>query len=50
MIAPLYLEELNHVAPRDTVLLIQDLDGVVGVGLVRLKQSHIKQYNIHECL
>jgi hypothetical protein len=31
VIAPLYLEELHCFTPRDTILLIQDLDWVLGV-------------------
>jgi hypothetical protein len=31
MIAPLNLEELDHLVNRDTILLIQDLDGVLGI-------------------
>jgi hypothetical protein len=31
VVAPLYLEEHDHFMPRDTVLLIQDLDGMLGV-------------------
>jgi hypothetical protein len=31
VVAPLYLEELDHFMPRDTILLIQDLDGALGV-------------------
>jgi hypothetical protein len=31
VVAPLYLEELDHFTPRDTIILIQDLDGVLGV-------------------
>jgi hypothetical protein len=50
MIAPLYIEELNHLACHDTVILIQDLDGVLEICQVRLKRCHVKQYNIHGCL
>jgi hypothetical protein len=31
VVAPLYLEELDCFMPRDTILLIQDLDRVLGV-------------------
>jgi hypothetical protein len=31
VVTPLYLEELDRLTPRDTILLIQDLDGVLGV-------------------
>jgi hypothetical protein len=31
VVAPLYLEELDYFTPRDTILLIQDLDWVLGV-------------------
>jgi hypothetical protein len=48
MIAPLYLEELNHLAPHDTVLLIQDLDWMLRIGQVCLEQCHVRQYNIHK--
>jgi hypothetical protein len=29
VVAPLYLEELDHFTPRDTILQIQDFDGVL---------------------
>jgi hypothetical protein len=31
VIAPLYLQELDSFMPRDMILLIQDLDWVLGV-------------------
>jgi hypothetical protein len=31
VVAPLYLEELDYFTPHDTILLIQDLDWVLGV-------------------
>jgi hypothetical protein len=31
VVAPLYLEELDCFTPRDMILLIQDLDRVLGV-------------------
>jgi hypothetical protein len=37
VVAPLYLEELECFTPPDTILLIQDLDRVLGVRQVGLK-------------
>jgi hypothetical protein len=37
VVAPLYLEELGHFTSRDTILLIQDLDRVLGVRQVSLE-------------
>jgi hypothetical protein len=31
VVARLYLEELDHFTPHDTILLIQDFDWVLGV-------------------
>jgi hypothetical protein len=42
MVAPLYLEELVSIAPRDTVLLIQDLDQMLGVYQVSLEWCHVQ--------
>jgi hypothetical protein len=49
MVAPLYLEELNGLAPGD-ILLIQDLDRVIRIGQICFERCHFRQYNIHECL
>jgi hypothetical protein len=37
VVAPLYLEELDYFTSRDTILLIQDLDWVLGVRQVNLE-------------
>jgi hypothetical protein len=50
VVAPLYLEELDCFAPRDTILLIQDLDRVLGVGQVSLERCHFWQHDVHICL
>jgi hypothetical protein len=50
MIAPLNLEELDHLVNRDTILLIQDLDGVLGICQICLERCHVRQYNIHGTL
>jgi hypothetical protein len=50
VVAPLYLEELHCFSPRDTILLIQDLDQVLGVRQVSLERCHFRQYDIHRCL
>jgi hypothetical protein len=50
VIAPLYLEELNYFMPRDTILLIQDLDWVLGVRQVSLEWCHFRQHDIYRCL
>jgi hypothetical protein len=50
VVAPLYLEELDYFTPRDTILLIQDLDGVLGVRQVSLERCHFKQHDIHKVL
>jgi hypothetical protein len=50
VVAPLYLEELDHFMPRETILLIQDLDGVLGVRQVSLEWCHFRQHDVHKCL
>jgi hypothetical protein len=50
VVALLNLEELDHLAPRDTTLLIQDLDRVMRVCQIHLKRCDFRQYNIHRCL
>jgi hypothetical protein len=50
MIAPLNVEELDNLAPCDTILLIQDLDGVLGIAQIQLEWGHFWQYNINGCL
>jgi hypothetical protein len=47
VVAPLYLEELDHFMPCDAILLIQDLDGVLGVQQVSLEWCHFRQHDIH---
>jgi hypothetical protein len=47
MIAPLNLEELDHLAHRDTLLLIQYLDGVLRICEIRLEWCDVRHYNIH---
>jgi hypothetical protein len=42
MIDPLYLEELDSLAPCDTVLLIQDLDRMLGVHQISLEWYHAR--------
>jgi hypothetical protein len=50
VIAPLYLEELDRFTPRDMILLIQDLDWVLGVRQVSLERCHFRQHNVHRSL
>jgi hypothetical protein len=50
VIAPLYLEEVYCFTPRDTILLIQDLDWVLRVRQVNLERCHFRQHDIHRCL
>jgi hypothetical protein len=50
MVALFNLEELHHLAPRDTTILIQDLDQVLRVCQACLERCHFRQYNIHGCL
>jgi hypothetical protein len=50
VVGPLYLEELYHFTPRDTILLIQDFDWVLGVRLVSLERCHFRQHAIDRCL
>jgi hypothetical protein len=50
MVAPLYLEELNNLAPSDTILLIQDLDQVLRIGKIFFERCHFWKYSIHGCL
>jgi hypothetical protein len=50
VVAPLYLEELDCFSPWDTILLIQDLDRVLGVQQVSLGQCYFRQYEVHRCL
>jgi hypothetical protein len=50
VIAPSYLEELDCVTPHDTILLIQDLDRVLGVRQVGLEWCHFGQHDVHRCL
>jgi hypothetical protein len=50
MFAPLNVEELDNLAPCDTILLIQDLDRVLGIGQIQLEWGHFWQYNINGCL
>jgi hypothetical protein len=50
MIAPMYLEELDHLAPHDTIFFIQDLDWVLGVCQIFLERCHFWQYHIHRYL
>jgi hypothetical protein len=50
VVSPLYLGELDCFTPRDTILLIQDLDWVFGVRQVSLKQCHFRQHDVHRCL
>jgi hypothetical protein len=50
VVAPLYLEELDYFSPRDMILLIHDLDRVLGVRQVSLERCHFRQYNVHRCL
>jgi hypothetical protein len=49
VVAPLYLEELYCLTPCDIILLIQDLDWVLGVRQVSLEQCHFRQHDIHGC-
>jgi hypothetical protein len=50
VVAPLYLEELDCFTPRDMILLIQDLDWMLGVRQVSLEQCHFRQHDVHRCL
>jgi hypothetical protein len=50
VVAPLYLEEHGCFSPRDTILLIQDHDRVLGVRQVSLERCHFRQYDVHRCL
>jgi hypothetical protein len=50
VIAPLYLEELDCFMPRDTILLIQDLDWVLGVQQVSIERCHFRQHDVDRCL
>jgi hypothetical protein len=50
VVAPLYLEELDRFTPRYMILLIQDLDGVLGVLQFILERYHFRQHDIHRCL
>jgi hypothetical protein len=50
VVAPLYLEELECFSPCDTILLIQDLNRVLGVRQVSLERCHFRQYDVHRCL
>jgi hypothetical protein len=36
--------------PRDTILLIQDLDWVLGVRQVSLEWCHFRQQDVYRCL
>jgi hypothetical protein len=47
MMTPLHFIELDHLAPCDTILLIQDFDGMLGVGQVCLERCHVGQYHVH---
>jgi hypothetical protein len=40
VVAPSYLEELDCFTHRDTILLIQDLDRVLGVRQVSVERCH----------
>jgi hypothetical protein len=50
VVAPLYLKELECFTPCDTILLIQDLDRVLGVRQVGLEWCHFGKHDIHRCL
>jgi hypothetical protein len=50
VVALLYLEEIDYCTPRDMILLIQDLDGVLGVRQISLERCHFRQHDIHRCL
>jgi hypothetical protein len=50
VIAPLYLEKLDCFTPRDTILLIQDLNQVLRVRQVSLEWCHFRQHDVHRCL
>jgi hypothetical protein len=50
MVAPLYLEELYCFTPRDTILLMQDIDWVLAVRQVSLEWCHFGQHDVHRCL
>jgi hypothetical protein len=42
MVAPMDLEELDHLPPCDTALLIQDLDRVLEICQICLEQCHFR--------
>jgi hypothetical protein len=42
VVAPLYFEELDCFTPRDTILLIQALDWVLGVRQISLERCHFR--------
>jgi hypothetical protein len=46
----LYLEELDCFMHRDTILLIQDFDWMLGVQQVSLEWCHFRQHDVHGCL
>jgi hypothetical protein len=46
VVALLYLEEHDCFAPRDTILLLLDLDRVLGVRQVSLEQCHFGQHDV----
>jgi hypothetical protein len=49
-VALLDLEELDSFTPCDTILLIQDFDGVLRVRQVSLERCHFRQHDVHMCL
>jgi hypothetical protein len=50
VVAPLYLKELDCFTPRDTILLIHDLDPMLGVRQIGLEWCHYGQHDVHRCL
>jgi hypothetical protein len=50
VVPPLYLEEFECFTPHDMILLIQDLDQVLGVRQVSLEWCHFRQNDVHRCL
>jgi hypothetical protein len=50
VVAPLYPEELDCFTPRDTILLIQDLDWILEVWQVSLERCYFRQHDVHRCL
>jgi hypothetical protein len=50
VVAPLYLEELDHFMPHDMILLIQVLDVMLGVRQVSLERCDFRQHDVHRCL